>query len=54
VTPAGPDAASAARIESTTHAFTAWATTRLPWRDNATVTGDEQIAAAFLDALNLV
>jgi uncharacterized protein (TIGR03083 family) len=54
VTPAGPDAATAARIESTTHAFTAWATTRLPWRDNATVTGDEQIAAAFLDALNLV
>jgi uncharacterized protein (TIGR03083 family) len=44
----------AARVESTTHAFTAWATTRLPWRDHATVTGDEQAAATFLDALNLV
>ena len=54
VTPADPDIPAAARIESTTHAFTAWATTRLPWRDNATVTGDGQIAATFLDALNLV
>ena len=45
---------AAARIESTAHAFTAWASTRLPWRDHVTVTGDESIAATFLDALNLV
>ena len=45
---------AAARIESTAHAFTAWASTRLPWRDHVTVTGHESIAATFLDALNLV
>jgi hypothetical protein len=54
VTATDPENASAARIESTTHAFTAWASTRLPWRDHVTVTGDESIAATFLDALNLV
>jgi uncharacterized protein (TIGR03083 family) len=54
VTPADPQIPTAARIESSTHAFTAWATTRLPWRDHATVTGDMQTAATFLDALNLV
>ena len=54
VSPADPGIPAAARVESTTHAFTAWATTRLPWRDHATVTGNEQAAATFLDALNLV
>ena len=54
VTATDPENAAAARIESTTHAFTAWASTRLPWRDHVTVTGDERIAATFLDALNLV
>jgi uncharacterized protein (TIGR03083 family) len=54
VTPADPGVLAAARIESTTHAFTAWGSTRLPWREHATVTGDEQTAATFLDALNLV
>ena len=54
VTATDPENAAAARIESTTHAFTAWASTRLPWRDHVTVTGDESIAGTFLDALNLV
>jgi hypothetical protein len=54
VTATDPENAAAARIESTTHAFTAWASTRLPWRDHVTVTGDESIAATFHDALNLV
>lgn len=54
VTPAGRDAAGAAVIESTTDEFTAWSTTRLPWREHVTITGDEQAAAAFLDALNLI
>ena len=53
VTAADPDAAAAAVIESTGHEFTAWATTRLPWRDHTTVTGDQHTAATFLDALNL-
>jgi hypothetical protein len=54
VTATDPENAAAARIESTTHAFTAWASARLPWRENVTVTGDEGIAGTFLDALNLV
>lgn len=36
------------------NAFTAWASTRLPWREHVIVTGDERTAANFLDALNLV
>ncbi|MER6082345.1 maleylpyruvate isomerase N-terminal domain-containing protein [Streptomyces sp. NPDC001833] len=43
-----------AEVESTTHLFTAWATTRLHWREHVTVNGDQKAAAAFLDALNLV
>ncbi|MFJ3762828.1 maleylpyruvate isomerase N-terminal domain-containing protein [Streptomyces sp. NPDC090080] len=43
-----------AQVQSTTHLFTAWATTRLPWRDQVTVSGDALAAARFLDALNLV
>lgn len=54
VTPTDPDNPAAARIESTTHSFTAWASTRLPWREYVTATGDERTAATFLDALNLV
>jgi len=54
VTAADPDVPTAAVIRSTSHEFTAWSTTRLPWRDHATVTGDQQIAATFLDALNLI
>jgi uncharacterized protein (TIGR03083 family) len=54
VTPADPDSHAATRAESTTHAFTAWASTRMPWRDHVRVTGDERTAATFLDALNLV
>jgi uncharacterized protein (TIGR03083 family) len=53
VTAADPDVPAAAVIQSTSHEFTAWATTRLPWRDHTTVTGDQQTAATFLDTLNL-
>ena len=53
VTAADPDVPTAAVIQSTSHEFTAWSTTRLPWRDHTTVTGDQQTAAAFLDALKL-
>jgi uncharacterized protein (TIGR03083 family) len=54
VTAADPDVPATAVIQSTSHEFTAWATTRLPWRDHATVTGDQQAAATFLDTLNLI
>jgi hypothetical protein len=53
VTAADPDVPTAAVIQSTSHEFTAWSTTRLPWRDHTTVTGDQEIAAMFLDTLNL-
>jgi uncharacterized protein (TIGR03083 family) len=54
VTRAEPNTPAASVIESTTHDFTAWATTRLPWRNYVTITGDEVTAATFLDNLNLV
>jgi uncharacterized protein (TIGR03083 family) len=50
----GTYVSTAAVIQSTSHEFTAWATTRLPWRDHTTVTGDQQTAATFLDTLNLI
>ncbi|MFD4600414.1 maleylpyruvate isomerase N-terminal domain-containing protein [Streptomyces sp. NPDC058464] len=54
VTPVTALSRPAATVESTAHDFTAWATTRLPWRDCTTVTGDNKVAGRFLDALNLV
>jgi hypothetical protein len=38
---------------SNSHEFLAWATARVPWRDYATVTGDQETAATFLDVLNI-
>jgi uncharacterized protein (TIGR03083 family) len=52
-----PDPAAglaAATITSTTADFLAWSTTRLPWYDHVTITGDSDTAIEFLDALNLV
>ncbi|MFI9275692.1 maleylpyruvate isomerase N-terminal domain-containing protein [Kitasatospora sp. NPDC052896] len=54
VTRATADPPAAATVESTAHDFTGWATTRLPWRERTTVTGDHEVADHFLDALNLV
>jgi hypothetical protein len=53
VTAADTDVPTAAVIQSSSHGFTAWSTTRLPWRDHTTMTSDQQTAATFLDALNL-
>jgi hypothetical protein len=44
----------AARLTSTSEDFLAWSTTRLPWRQRVSIEGDPAVAAAFLDALNLV
>jgi hypothetical protein len=44
----------AATLTSTTADFLAWSTTRLPWRERVSIDGDSAVAAAFLDALNLV
>lgn len=43
-----------ATVTSTAHDFVLWGTTRAPWRDHCTVTGDETVAATFLDALNII
>ena len=41
-------------VTSDAQAFVLWGTARAPWRDACTVDGDEQVAATFLDALNIV
>ena len=43
-----------ATVTSDARAFVEWGTARTPWRDSCTITGDEALAAAFLDALNIV
>ncbi|MFF4732786.1 maleylpyruvate isomerase N-terminal domain-containing protein [Streptomyces mirabilis] len=48
------DAGAVADIRSSTHLFTAWATTRLPWREHVELQGDSTAASDFLDYLNLV
>jgi uncharacterized protein (TIGR03083 family) len=47
-------ARAAATVTSTTEAFLAWSTRRLPWSGTVRIDGDEHIAARFLDALNLI
>jgi uncharacterized protein (TIGR03083 family) len=41
-------------VTSDAHDFVLWGTVRMPWREACTVEGDEQVAATFLDALNIV
>ena len=41
-------------VTSDAHAFVLWGTARIPWRESCTVDGDSQVAATFLDALNIV
>jgi hypothetical protein len=43
-----------ATLTSTSADFLAWSTTRLPWRQLVAIEGDSAVAAAFLDALNLI
>jgi uncharacterized protein (TIGR03083 family) len=44
----------AATLTSTTPDFLAWSTTRLPWPQLVSIDGNTTVAAAFLDALNLI
>ena len=41
-------------VTSDADAFVLWGTARTSWRDACTVDGDQQVAATFLDALNIV
>lgn len=43
-----------ATVTSSAHDFVLWGTVREPWRDLCSVSGDESMAATFLDALNIV
>jgi uncharacterized protein (TIGR03083 family) len=45
---------AAATLTSTTEAFLAWSTQRLPWSNLVHIDGDQHIATQFLNALNLV
>lgn len=50
----GSDGDTVAEVTSDGHAFVLWGTVREPWRDHCTVTGDADVVARFLDALNIV
>ncbi|MEU8687580.1 maleylpyruvate isomerase family mycothiol-dependent enzyme [Streptomyces sp. NPDC048665] len=52
VAPGTDDATT--RIHSTALDFIAWATTRKPWRDHCSITGDATAATPFLDFLNII
>jgi uncharacterized protein (TIGR03083 family) len=49
-----PDGEAQTTVSSDAHEFVRWGTARIPWREACTVTGDEAIAVAFLDQLNIV
>jgi len=50
----GAVATAAATVDSTTDAFVVWGTTRRPWQDYCTVTGDADYAAAVLNVVNVI
>ena len=49
-----PRGGADATVTSDAREFVEWGTARTPWRASCTVTGDEAVAASFLDALNIV
>lgn len=44
----------AAQVESDAFAFMLWGTARTPWRESATLSGDEAYATKVLDEINIV
>ena len=50
----GAAADGVATVTSDAHAFVIWGTCREPWREHCSVSGDQAVAARFLDALNIV
>lgn len=53
VTP-GKTGGAVADVSSNGHSFINWGTKRSDWREHCKVTGDEAVAAKFLDALNII
>lgn len=49
-----PSGTPDATVTSSAHDFVLWGTQRMSWRNACTVSGDDAIAARFLDALNIV
>lgn len=45
---------AAATISSSAHDYVSWGTKRSDWRDACTITGDEALATAFLDTVNII
>lgn len=49
-----PDGDADVTVTSDAHDFVLWGTVRTAWRDACAISGDEAVAATFLDALNIV
>ncbi len=50
----GLSADAAAVVTSDAFAFMQWGTTRMPWRDHASLDGDADYAASVLDRMNVI
>ena len=50
----GASSACVADVSSNGHSFVNWGTKRSPWSEHCKVTGDQAVAAKFLDALNII
>jgi hypothetical protein len=50
----GKTPGTVADVSSNGHSFINWGTQRSDWREHCKVTGDESVAAQFLDALNII
>lgn len=51
---AGASITAVAEVSSNGHSFVNWGTQRSHWSEHCKVTGDQSVAAAFLDALNII
>ena len=50
----GASSTCVADVSSNGHSFVNWGTKRSPWSEHCKVTGDQAVAAKFLDALNII
>jgi len=50
----GVDGGAAATVTSSAHDYVSWGTKRSDWREACTITGDEGLAVAFLDTVNII
>jgi len=50
----GKNPGNVAEVSSNGHGFIDWGTKRSDWREHCKVTGDNAVAAQFLDALNII